>query len=382
MESINVQNLSARQAKQLLLLSSVVSLAVCWGGCSNSSGTSHPKLRFWHTFNAHESEALQEWLASTKRSNVQTTILPFARATTRFRSAVAKGLCPDLLRVDSTRIPGLVATNTIVEVPASVWKERKWLEEAKELVTYKGKRYGIPHSIDGLALVSMRKTGERSDPITGIHVDGYWFVPFLRQAGVALPGSNETPQIATEKAHIALDNFAQLFHSGRAVNLQDTNSHSRTIAWAFQEQELREVLTGPWDLLELSGGDFSSLEIRNFPHAPRGGQVLVVPSCSKLQDAAWQLALALTNPQLQSQWSSRLGLIPVTEEGLTQANPLVKEFYQALQSATPLPQHERVPELFDDLSPAVLAVVNGDATSEEALAGVQRSWQRLWSTEQ
>jgi hypothetical protein len=40
-----------------------------------------------------------------------------------------------------------------------------------------------------------------------------------------------------------------------------------------------------------------------------------------------------------------------------------------------------VPELFDDLTPAVLAVVSGDASAEEALAGVQRSWQRLLAVE-
>jgi hypothetical protein len=33
--------------------------------------------------------------------------------------------------------------------------------------------------------------------------------------------------------------------------------------------------------------------------------------------------------------------------------------------------------MFDDLTPAVAAVVAGDATADEALAGVARAWTRL-----
>ena len=41
---------------------------------------------------------------------------------------------------------------------------------------------------------------------------------------------------------------------------------------------------------------------------------------------------------------------------------------------------ERVPLtplLFDDLNPALAAVVAGDATADEAIEGVRRGWRRL-----
>jgi hypothetical protein len=33
--------------------------------------------------------------------------------------------------------------------------------------------------------------------------------------------------------------------------------------------------------------------------------------------------------------------------------------------------------LFDDLNPAITAVVEGDATADEAMLGVRRGWSRL-----
>jgi hypothetical protein len=42
-----------------------------------------------------------------------------------------------------------------------------------------------------------------------------------------------------------------------------------------------------------------------------------------------------------------------------------------------LPRAPVTPLLFDDLQPALAAVVAGDATAEEAVAGVRRDWQRL-----
>jgi hypothetical protein len=103
----------------------------------------------------------------------------------------------------------------------------------------------------------------------------------------------------------------------------------------------------------------------------------VVPRCSKHAPRAWALALSLSEPSLQEQWARQLGSIPVTTEGLLRGGRVVNEFYRALAGTRQLPRHPRAPEFFDDLTPAVRAVVGGDATADEALAGVDRAWRRL-----
>jgi ABC-type glycerol-3-phosphate transport system substrate-binding protein len=203
----------------------------------------------------------------------------------------------------------------------------------------------------------------------------------LRTAGASLPDEGGRPAVDSPEARAGLLTFAALFRDGLAMDLLEERAPSRAMIKAFRQGKLQEVFTGPWDLVGLSGGKLSGLQVGAFPGgtAPRGGQVLVVPHCAPDPDGAWALASALTDPALQSQWARELGTIPVTREGLEDAGRLVNEFYRALQKGRPLPRHVRVPELFDDLTPAVVAVVSGDASAEEALAGVGRAWTRLYN---
>lgn len=364
-------------------------------GCAQSAPTEDDALQFWHTFNREESSALQSWLDESEHPPVVPTILPFAMANIRVRSALADGSCPDLVRMDATRIPGLAAQELISEVPKSVWEARAWLPEARDLVRYDDTAYGVPQSLDGLALIHKRGLAtpamttvqdleqflERSRTRIGMLVDGYWLLPFLRAEGARLPQANGMPRIDSPNAGRALEHFASFFQKGLAYDVIDERSPTRSIVRAFHRDEIAFVLSGPWDLGALANGKPEALTVLPFPgaHAPRGGQVLVVPRCSKRARNAWQLALAMSAPKLQSEWAKKLGSIPVTATGLKEAGPLANAFYRALEGTSPLPRHARAPELFDDLSPAVSAVVSGDATAEEALAGVARGWRRLYA---
>lgn len=377
---------------RLALLASVILAA-----CGTAKSSQAPELQFWHTFNSAESATLQQWLRGYQGDAVTTTILPFSRATIRVSDAIANGQCPDLVRIDATRIPGLVEAGSLREVPPTVWARNQWLPESQNLVSYQGKYWGIPQSLDGLALIRRKREGgiwpppsldvlERSamhaqqKPSLGLLIDGYWFVAFLRASGADLPGADQEPIINTPQATEALDRFGALFHDGLATNLLNESNPSRAMAREFREGRLDVVFTGPWDLAALSQGDPASLQVAAFPggSAPRGGQVLLVPSCSSNAQGAWDLATALTAPELQTHWARALGTIPVTRQGLANSGRVVNEFYQALRSSRPLPRHPRVPELFDDLTPAVAAVVGQDATATEALAGVGRAWRRLY----
>lgn len=364
--------------------------------CERSPEPEGRALRFWHTFNASESRALEAWLAQRSELHVATTVVPFARAAWRFRAGLDSERCPDLLRIDATRLVELAQKEQIAEVSREVWRKRQWLPEAAELVTYGERRFGIPHSLDGLALIRWRDDPRDAPPNRlgeletwlgsgrgrrlGLLIDGYWFVPYLRAAGARLPALGSDLQIDQPRVTAALERFAGLFHRGLAVDLLDSRDRSRSLHRHFRDREVSVVVNGPWALAELAAGSLESLEVTPFPEglAPRGGQVLAVPTCAREPGRAWALAIALTAPEVQARWANALGLIPTTAEALSKSGRVPREFYRALQAARPLPRHSAVPELFDDLTPAVRAVVGRDATASEALAGVQRSWKRLY----
>ena len=103
-----------------------------------------------------------------------------------------------------------------------------------------------------------------------------------------------------------------------------------------------------------------------------------MPRCAPDAATAWALALELTAPALQAGWARRFGVVPVTREALEQSGRLSNELYAALaQGARMLPRHPLTAQMFDDLSPAIEAVVVGDATADEAMDGLVRAWQRL-----
>ncbi len=391
--------------------------------CSQRDTTQAPAskeampIRVWHTFNAAETEELNQALDQWPGATIEATMTPFFLGQNKLRATLGsdKDICPDLARVDATWLPGLVADDLLLPVPDDVADQRAWLPEAAALTTIGGKRYGLPQALDGLAIIyrtaavtdvpwppntldelesTMRTLAESGDSRQndntrqlGLRVDGYWFVPFLRAWGPGLlpaldvdRGAEIELGIDSPVAAQALARFASLFGpDGIVPPITAPDRVDREEAQRFRQGDLAVVINGPWSIANLTGGGTRGIAVAPLPQAPRGGQLYVVPSCAKHTDTAWKLALFLTAPTRQAAWSERLGVLPTTQEGLERTGSFARQFYAALRPAIPLPQHPITAELFDDLSPAVKAVVDGDATADEALAGVAKAWRRLLS---
>lgn len=387
-----------------------MTIAACSGGGDTRSAPGE-RIRLWHTFNPTETEALNEVLSARDRGlPVEPTLLPFARGQTIISEVLRSGEdCPDLVRVDATWLPGLARADLLMPVPSSVIEARAWLPEAAELALDRGVAYGIPQALDGLALIyrkaAVREAGVPWPPQTvgeliatahrltrdghhglGVRVDGYWFAAFLRAwGGDVLDPETGTLGVDTEIAVTALTRFAELFGpNGVSPSPPPSGDEDKDEARRFRTRSLAVVVNGPWAITGLAEGRTHELAVAPFPPdqqgrpaAPRGGHVLVVPRCARKPDAAWKLALEITAPSIQADWAQRFGVVPTAEASLPGAGALAQQFYEALGQARPLPRHPVTAEIFDDLNPAIAAVVAGDATAEEALAGVARAWRRL-----
>lgn len=337
-------------------------------------------LRLWHTFAEAETELLNDTLSGRDGPPVEVTRIAFARGHVVLSELLSGGdRCPDLLRIDATWLAALA--HRLAPVPEAL-AARRWLPEARALASSGGAMRGLPQSIDGLVLIAdARRPPTPWPPSTlaaltaagpGIPIDAYWFLPFLRAAGgdVLDPGSGVL-EIAGDTAVAALERFAALTRGGPRTN--------DNAARALAAGDLSVIVEGPWAIAGLQRRGVS-VAVAPFPvagAAPRGGQLFVVPRCARHADDAWALAADLTSPEIQASWSARLSLVPTTEDGLAAAPALARDLRAALATARPLPAHPITPDLFDDLSPAIEAVVAGDATAAEALAGVDRAWRRL-----
>jgi len=386
------------------IIATLLALAAGCGRGDDASDSGEPALRFWHAFAPHETEALNRVLERAQQGEVETSLLSFARGQTILQKVLSAGSdCPDLARIDATWLPGLAAL--LAPVPDEMWRAREWLPEAAELASYRGARLALPQALDGLALIHQKGAvaGPAWPPGTlgeleaaahqlsiggrhglGVRVDGYWFIPFLLAAGGRLydPASGELG-LDQPAGREALVRFARLFATVSPPPPAPQDA-AREAVEDFRAGRVVIQMDGPWALHDLSPGGIDALEVTPFPPAPdgapaalRGGQLYVVPRCARDPARAWRLALALTDPVLQGEWARRFGTVPTTRAGLERGGRVAGEFYRALRSARVLPRHPITAEVFDDLTPAIEAVVVGDASADEALAGVSTAWRRL-----
>jgi arabinogalactan oligomer/maltooligosaccharide transport system substrate-binding protein len=332
---------------------SYIALLVQFSACKGPAAEN--KLLLWHTFNAEETETL----ASVLPPGVQSVVVPFPRAFNTFRESVQSGTsCPDVFRAEQAWIPAL----------ADLIEPRT-----------------LPHSIDGLALIYNREliatppanmdelkraaAAATKDGRYGFFVraDAYWFLPFLYGMGADLTNVDSPEAIS------ALTFYRSLLASSPPPSSNDYQEMQQR----FGAGQIAMIVNGPWSIAELRRAPAfkdhpERLGIAPLWATPLSGHVYVVPRCARDKAAAFALAERLAAPEVQAVMSRRNGLVPADPNVATD-NP----FRAALKNGRVRPQLAAMVYIFDDFTPAVQAVLRGDAEPREALEGVARAWKRL-----
>ena len=373
-------------ALSVTAVTAVATVALC--ACGERTAPP-PAIRFLHTFEPQETELFNATMVE-RGIPVDSILVPFARGRQTINDILrGQNGCPDLIRIDATWLPGLVTSGLLVEVPPPL-AALDWTPEAAALAQLGGVWWSLPQSVDGLVvlrdlatpapaspslddlLAAARAARTKSTPYPlGVRVDGYWFVPWLRSEGgeLAAPGG-----IAGDGAVRALAKLAALF--GEVIPPPPAaGSEAPEELRRWNAHEIAYWITGPWQFAGLA--DRERLAVSPLAHAPRGGQLLVVPRCAKRPDDGWRLAGELTSLPVEARFAGAFATTPTRQAALDQAPAVGRATASALHDATMLPREPVTPLLFDDLNPALAAVVDGDATAEEAIAGVRRGWQRL-----
>lgn len=363
----------------------IAAVAAC-GGSSDAPGPA--PIRFLHTFGPEETEVFNATMAG-RGIAVDASLVPFARGQQVIGEILRAGAnCPDVIRIDATWLPGLVAEKLLQPVPGEL-AELDWLPEAKALAASADGLAALPMTVDGLVVLrdeaapapasaaivdlvaatrAARHAG-RPHPL-GLRVDGYWLVPWLRADAADLAAG----AIDDDGAVRAVAAFARLF-GDLAPPPPPAGGEAPEELRRWTAHEVAYWVTGPWQIGTLR--DRERLAVSPLAHAPRGGQLLVVPACAKSPVEGWRLARELTSVDVQHKLADVFATVPTRASTLAAAPSLVQQIHDALASAETLPRSPLTPQLFDDLNPALAAVISGDATAEEAIAGVRRGWRRL-----
>jgi len=363
-----------------------IAIACLAAGCGAGGAPGPAPIRFLHTFSADETELFNATMAERGLA-VDGSLVPFARGQQVISEILHdKAACPDLIRIDATWLPGLRAE--LAPAPADL-VSLDWTPQAASLAQLGGTWWGAPQTVDGLLVVRdsaspppaspsiedlvvaarAARSEDRKHPL-GLRVDGYWLVPWLRAEGADLAA----PAITTDGATRALAKFAAVF-GDVAAPPPPAGSEAPDELRRWSSHDVAYWITGPWQLGALH--DPERVAVSPLAGAPRGGQLLVVPACAPHPDQGWLLAAELASAAVETRFARAFSTIPTRVAALAAAPPLSRAASDALASADMLPREVVTPLLFDDLNPALAAVVAKDATAEEAIEGVRRGWARL-----
>ncbi|MBP9086018.1 MAG: extracellular solute-binding protein [Kofleriaceae bacterium] len=360
----------------------------------------HNRVRLLHTFSPRQANHVAA-LLTANFADVDIVAVPFARARQVLRANLASQQhCPDVARIDATWLPELVTSQLLLRPPAQ-FDAAAWSAQAVAFASYHGQVWAVPHSIDGLvvarrpelpaptaatlpALIAAiaQHSGDSGPrrPQTWplqLRADGYWIVPWLRSEAnmlqTTLPTATELAEQQPAIAH-ALASFAALF-GDLAAPRPANGSEATTEAARFASGAIDYWIAGSWQLGELDST--VQLAVSALPQAPVGAQLFVVPRCAVHVARAWQLIAALTARDVMREFAVQDGLIAPAALPDPRAPQRVLEIQRALQTAVPLPLAPATALLFDDLGPALTAVVDHEASADEAAAGLVRGWTRM-----
>lgn len=415
----------------LLGLLSLLSLA----GCPRPTRqAARQTLTLWHTYNPEETATLNRVLDRVRGAHpgwrIEVTVIPFARAQNEFRRAAQR--CepgaPDLFRAELPWLAEFVSKRLIRPVPEGLTPESDLLPEARKAARYRDARWALPVSLDCLALLYdrtlIRQPPSTIDELVGmarratvdaagraagqpgfdparttrwgffVRADAYWFLPFLWAQGGDLldPGSGQV-FIDDARAVAALELYRDLIRVEKIAPPRPSPSNDyEDMMTRFAAGQLAMMVNGPWATSALLAQprfrDGTRLGVAPFPRgrsaaapAPLSGHGLVVSSCARDPAAAWKLAQHLASADTQVEFARANSVLPalsaVYDREEVRRNTRVSGFRAALAASRARPQHPAIARIFDDFTPAVQAVLLGNASPAEALAGVARAWRRL-----
>src|SRR4249919_759552 len=119
--------------------------------CSSERAAPTP-IRFLHTFGPDETELFNATMAE-RGIAVESSLVPFARGQQVISEILRAGkTCPDLIRIDATWLPGLVAAKLLAPVPPSL-AQSDWLPEALALAQTDAGIAALPETVDGLLVL-------------------------------------------------------------------------------------------------------------------------------------------------------------------------------------------------------------------------------------
>lgn len=371
-------------------------------------------INFWHHYSAQsaENETLMNVLIPKFEEDnpgikVNAVSHEWADLHEKLLISAQSNTLPDVARLDSAWVPELQAMGILTaldeEMPDFDSVSNGLLESAMSTTKIADHFYGlalntntkilfynveafeaagiqVPATMEEFvsAVEKLSGTNDSGQQIWGYNepaLSGWNLCPFIWSMGGALTNEEETQAsgyVNSPQTVKAIEMLAELYADNAITGW---NSGDIPMTDGFGTGRYMMLLEGPWKISEMEGAypdfKYATAEVP----AGDGGSISVLGGediamfTSAHKDAAWQFMKFMTDEFAQEEMS-KCGQIPVNKQALE--SDTVKQadfapFLKAIEAAKARPNVPCWSEMDNELSVAVVAVMNGEKSAQEAM---------------
>lgn len=403
-----------------LIAGLVLALAGCGGGGSTSSGPT--EIAVWHGYQDTEGEVFKGLIDQYNSSHPDVSVSELYSSNDlvlqKVLTAVRGGSAPDVAYMFGSWSPNIAQIPQVVDMSTEVskpdWKWDDFYQAERDAATVGDKIVGVPALVDNLAIVYNKKlfadagieppnpnwtwddfqsaAAKLTDPAKGqygwlIPADGsedtvWHYIPMLWEAGGDILSPDNTHAVFNSEAGVkALTVLQKMAVTDKSLYLDTTNENGPKL---MNSGKVGMLVTGPWDLSQLSDIDYGVSVMPTFAGSSGGHQTIAGPdnwvvfdNGDKKKQAAIDFVKWLSAPEQVKAFSLGTGDLPIrTSVGqdpqvlnkLNENVPGTSTFVENLSNVQKVrPTVEQYPEVSEALGQAIVAVMLGKQQPAEAL---------------
>ena len=367
------------------------------------------KITLWHGWTGGEADTLNNqilpaWKEAHPDIEVNVLAVPFDQLKNKYQTEAATGGGPDLLIGPADWVGELAAAELIAPlddvVPADTLAA--YLPSAVDALKFDGKLYGLPESIETVALyynksmvptapASTEELVQMSADINSADSSKYGFAllsNFYHPAGYLFGWGG---QIFDDTNHSAFDEAGTISFLGWLKELTGNpgiyyQNDDGGISSLFKEGKAGMVINGPWALADyqsaLGADNVGVAELpvisENSEAAPKpflGVKHIMINSNDEGDQAALALQFAefFTGAEVGKILADSAGHLPANTGVDISDNPIASAFVAQAANSTPMPTIPEMGQVWTPAEDMIGKVLAGDATPEDAAAEAAKS---------
>jgi multiple sugar transport system substrate-binding protein len=395
-------------------------ITACGGGGSSSSGPT--EIAVWHGYQDTEGDAFKSLVAQYNKDHPDVKVSELYSSNDlvlqKVLTAVRGGSAPDVAYMFGSWSPNIAQIPQVVDMKDEVakpdWKWDDFYPAERTAATVGDKVVGVPALVDNLAIVYNKKlfadagiepptanwtwddfrnaAAKLTDPAKGqygwlIPADGsedtvWHYIPMLWEAGGDILTPDNTKAAFNSEAGVkALTVLQQMAVTDKSLYLDTTNENGPKL---MNSGKIGMLVTGPWDLSQLSDIEYGVQIMPTYPGSSGGHQTIAGPdnwvvfnNGDARKKAAIDFVKWLSAPEQVKKFSLGTGDLPIrTSVGddkvvldeLNKNVPGTADFVDNLKNVkTVRPQVEQYPAISEALGQAIMSVMLGKDQPKPAL---------------